>query len=101
MSPAHRLFGSAMKNSPFGEVERHRVGGIGLQLERVRAGRGGGIDDRQRALERLVVVAGHLGDDERRMSGPTWCLPTGIDVTCVMPSALSVKVADPGDSGQP
>ena len=55
-----------MTNSPSRHVERHRVGGVGLHLERVRAGRRGRVDDLQRAVERLVVVAGHFRDHERR-----------------------------------
>ena len=46
------------------QVERHGVGGVGLQLECVRPRVGGGVDNRQRAIERLVMVARHLRDDE-------------------------------------
>jgi hypothetical protein len=44
-------------------VERHRVGGVGLQLDRVGAGGRGGVDDGECALKRLVVVARHLGTE--------------------------------------
>ena len=50
------------------DVERHRVGGVCLDLQCVGAARGGRIDDRQGTIERAVVVAGELGDDER------WCV---------------------------
>ncbi|GAA6616189.1 hypothetical protein NUACC26_019890 [Scytonema sp. NUACC26] len=48
-----------------GEIQRHRIGCIGLQLERMRARLRRRIDDRQRAVERLIVIAGHLRNDER------------------------------------
>jgi len=49
-------------------VERDRVGGVGLQLDRVCAGIRSGVDDLQRTLERVVVVPAHLGDDEGWMA---------------------------------
>jgi hypothetical protein len=39
------------------DVERHRVGGVSLQLQRMRASRRGRIDQRQSAIEGLVVIA--------------------------------------------
>ena len=39
------------------------------------AGCGGGVDDRQRALERLVVIARHFRDHERRMIGTNPAFP--------------------------
>jgi regulator of RNase E activity RraA len=51
------------------DVQRHRVGGVGLDLQRMRAGIGRGVDDGQRTLERLVVVARHLGNDEGAVAG--------------------------------
>ena len=46
-------------------VQGHGVGGEGLQLDRVRTRLGRGIHQGQRPIERLVVVARHLGNDER------------------------------------
>ncbi len=50
-------------------VDGQGVGGIGLQLDRVGAGRLRRLDQRQGAAEIAVVVAGDLGDDVRRMAG--------------------------------
>jgi hypothetical protein len=47
------------------EIEGHGVGRVSLNLESVRARAGGGIHDAQRALQRVVVIARHLGDHER------------------------------------
>ena len=44
----------------------HGVGGVGLEFDGVGTGVGGGINNGDGALERLVVVARHFGDDERR-----------------------------------
>src|SRR5690606_7561702 len=49
------------------EVERHRVGGVSLDLEAVRARLRRRLDDLERAREGLVVIARHLGDDKRRV----------------------------------
>ncbi len=46
------------------DIQCHGISGIGLQLQRVRAGIGGGIHQRHRAIQRLVVITGHFGDDE-------------------------------------
>ena len=46
------------------QIERHAVGGEGLDLERIRPGGGGGVHDGERAVERPVMVARHLRDDE-------------------------------------
>ena len=48
-------------------VERHRVGGIGLQLDRVGPRLGRCLHDRQGPLQALVVVAAHLGDHKGGM----------------------------------
>src|SRR3546814_14328251 len=50
-------------------VDGHGVGGVGLQLHRVGAGRGGRLHQSKRALEVAVVVAQHLGDDVARLAG--------------------------------
>jgi hypothetical protein len=42
------------------QVQRHGLGRVGLQFDRICASVGGGIDDGQGAVERLVVVARHL-----------------------------------------
>ncbi len=49
------------------DVEGHRVGRVGLELERVRPTRSDHLDDLECTAEISVVVARHLGDDERRM----------------------------------
>lgn len=46
-------------------VDGHRVGRVGLQLDGVRAGLGRRFDDGFRAVERVVVVAAHFGDEEQ------------------------------------
>ncbi len=51
-------------------IQRDGVGGIGLQLDRVGAGFGGGVDQRQRPLQPAIVVARQLGDHERRLIRP-------------------------------
>ena len=51
------------------QVQRHGVGRVGLQLDGVRPVRGGGVHDGQRALQRLVVVARHLGDQVGAVAG--------------------------------
>ena len=51
-------------------VDGQRVGGIGLKLDRIRAGGGGGVDQRQRPLELAVMVAGQLSHDQWRVLGP-------------------------------
>ena len=38
---------------------------VGLDLDRLGAGLGDRVDDGQRPVQRAVVVAGHLGDDQR------------------------------------
>lgn len=45
-------------------AQGHGVGHVCLDFEGMCAAGGGGLDDLQRAIERLVVVARHLGDDE-------------------------------------
>ena len=57
-----------VNSAPVG-VERDGVGGVGLELERVGARVGSRVDDRERALEDAVVVAGHLGDHVRGVAG--------------------------------
>lgn len=42
---------------PFVKVDGHGVGGVGLQFQRMGTCRGGRIDNRQRTVEGLVVVA--------------------------------------------
>ena len=49
--------------------ERDCVGGVGLQLDGVAAGRGGRVDHGQRPLQAAVVVARQLADHVRRMPG--------------------------------
>ncbi len=51
-------------------VEGDGVGGIGLQLDRVRAGLGGGVDQLQRPLQASIVVARQLGDHIGRTIRP-------------------------------
>jgi hypothetical protein len=51
------------------DLQGHGVGGIGLQLDGVRTAFGGRFDDLQRSRERLVVIAGHLSDDEGGVPG--------------------------------
>ena len=51
------------------DVEGYGVGGIGLQLEGVGAGIGGGVDEAEGLVEALAVVAGHFGDDEGGAAG--------------------------------
>jgi len=48
-------------------VERNRLGGVGLQLDRVGSGLGCRLHDRQGPLQALVVVAAHFGDHKRWM----------------------------------
>ncbi|MNN52007.1 hypothetical protein D3C81_1666770 [compost metagenome] len=52
-----------------GQVQGHGVGGVGLQLQRMGTGLGRGLDDLQRHVQGLVMVAAHLGNDERRRIG--------------------------------
>ena len=47
-------------------IERHRIGGVRLQLDCVRSRVGRGVHNLHRPFERLVVVARHLGDHHRR-----------------------------------
>ena len=54
----------------------HRVGAVGLQLDRVGPGLGGHLDQPQRPLKAAVVVRRQLGDDVRRMATAN---PTLID----------------------
>src|SRR6185436_4283903 len=44
----------------------HLAGAEGLELVHVGAGRGGGVDHRERALERAVMVHAGFGDDQHR-----------------------------------
>ena len=55
------------------DVKVFRRGIIGLDFQAVRPGLSRRLDDRQGALQRLVMVAGQLGDDEGRVmpSDPT------------------------------
>src|ERR1700722_2895227 len=48
------------------DIQGYRVGSIGLQLQCMGTGVCCGIDDLQCAFERLVMIARHFGDDERR-----------------------------------
>ena len=48
-------------------AQGHGVGHVGLDLEGMRTAGGGGLDDLQCTIERLVVVARHLGNDEGPM----------------------------------
>ena len=50
-------------------VDGDRVGRVGLELDRVGTGLGHRPDDGQRRCQVTVVVARHLGDDERRLVG--------------------------------
>src|SRR5205807_5828989 len=52
------------------DIKGNRIGRIGLQLDGMRACPRSGSDDCQRALQRLIMVARHLGDDERRNADP-------------------------------
>src|SRR5690606_35617410 len=49
------------------DVEGHGVGRVSLELEGVRARRGGGVNDLQRSFQALVVIAAHLSDEEGRV----------------------------------
>src|SRR5690606_1115758 len=51
----------------FRYVDGQRIGGVSLQLERMRAGGSRRFHDLHRAIERMVMVAGEFGDDERRL----------------------------------
>ena len=59
--------GIADLKAPAAHVERHRVGGVGLQLDRVGSRLGCSLHDRQGPLQALVVVAAHLGDHKGGM----------------------------------
>ena len=48
-------------------VERHCIGGVGLQLDRVGACFSCCLHNRQCSLQALVVVAAHLGDHKGGM----------------------------------
>ena len=48
-------------------VERHRVGGAGLRLDRVGSSLGRCLHDCQGPLQVLVVIAAHFGDHYRRL----------------------------------
>ena len=47
-------------------VDGDRVGGVGLELDRVGAGGVGAVDELDRGLEALPVVGRDLGDDVDR-----------------------------------
>ncbi len=51
------------------EVDGDRVRRIGLQLDRMGAGLGCGVDQGEGPGQLSVVVSGQLGDDERRVFG--------------------------------
>ena len=51
------------------DVQGDGVGGIGLDLDRVAAGGGGGIDQAQRAVQAAIVVPRQLADDVGRVVG--------------------------------
>ena len=49
---------------PVVDIQGHRIRGIGLQLHRLCPGLGRGLHDSQGPLQGVVMIAGHLGDDE-------------------------------------
>ena len=53
----------------FSQIQGHGFGGVGLQLQGMRPGLGRRLDDLQSDVEGLVMVAAHLGNDERRRIG--------------------------------
>ncbi|MNN50309.1 hypothetical protein D3C76_156930 [compost metagenome] len=53
----------------FRQIQRHGFGGVGLQFQGMRPGLGRCLDDLQGHVQRLVMVATHLGDDEGRRIG--------------------------------
>jgi hypothetical protein len=85
----------------FLDIERDRIRGICLQFNGVSAGLRGGLHDFQGALQGLIVIAGHLRDDEWPMGGAdlTACnLETCIHETSVFgnrTSASPVTAASP------
>jgi hypothetical protein len=52
------------------QIERHRVGGIGLEFDRIRTRSRSGINNRESSVERLIVVAGHFGNQIRLFTRP-------------------------------
>ena len=66
--------------APLGAIERHGVRCIRLNLDCVRPCLRGRVDDGEGALERLVMIAGHLGDDQRPMAGPDQPLADAHDI---------------------
>jgi len=50
-------------------VHGNGVGGVGLELEGIDPGGGGGINQGQGAGQALVVVARHFGDNKRLVRG--------------------------------
>jgi hypothetical protein len=51
-------------------VERYRVGRVSLQLQCVGTTVGRHVDDLERTIDRPIMIARVLGDDERRVLGP-------------------------------
>ena len=51
-----------MRNGSRSHADGDGVGGVSLQLDRVRAGVFGGLNDLYRLLEILIVIGGELGD---------------------------------------
>ena len=75
--PRHRRFGvEIVERAPLPQsrgpevgriaVERDRVGGVGLHLDRVGSRVGRRVEHRERPLSAAVVIAGELGDAEHR-----------------------------------
>ena len=63
----HRLtdlerLGIADEELAFIQRERHGVSGVALQLDHMRARRGGGINDGEYTIQRRGMVAGHIRD---------------------------------------
>ena len=52
-----------------GEIERHAVGRVGLELHGIRTGLGGEADDLLRGRQRAAVVGRQLGDDVGHPAG--------------------------------
>ncbi len=50
------------------EIQCHGLRGVGLKLQRTGAGPGRRLHDLQSPLQRLIVIAGHLRDDQWTVS---------------------------------
>ena len=59
-APGPQAVGLANRKIWVVDIQGHGVGRVGLQLERMSTGGRYGVNDRQRAVERLVVIAAHL-----------------------------------------